>query len=50
MSAITESGRRGLARIERLFDALADPARGEHTAIAALLGYVALWTLYGAIA
>jgi len=50
MSAITESGRRGLARIERLFDALADPARGERTAIAALLGYVALWTLYGAIA
>jgi hypothetical protein len=50
MSAITESGRRGLARIERLFDALADPARGERTAIACLLGYVALWTLYGTIA
>jgi Dolichyl-phosphate-mannose-protein mannosyltransferase len=50
MSAMTQSGRGGLARIERLFDALADPARGERTAIAALLGYVALWTLYGTIA
>src|SRR5215831_4719592 len=50
MSAMTQSGRRGLARIERLFDALADPARGERTAVAVLLGYVALWTLYGAIA
>src|SRR5215468_6139054 len=50
MSAITGSGRRGLARIERLFDALADPARGERTVVAVLLGYVALWTLYGVIA
>ena len=50
MSAMTQSGRRGLARIERLFDSLADPARGERTVVAALLGYVALWTLYGAIA
>ena len=50
MSAMTQSGRRRLARIERLFDALADPARGERTAVAALLGYVALWTLYGTIA
>jgi 4-amino-4-deoxy-L-arabinose transferase-like glycosyltransferase len=50
MSAITESGRRGLALIERLLDALADPARRERTAVAVLLGYVALWTLYGAIA
>src|SRR5215813_11038668 len=50
MSAMTQSGRRGLARIERLFDALADPARCERTAVAVLLGYVALWTLYGTIA
>src|SRR5499426_3288215 len=50
MSAMTQSARRGLARIERLFDALADPARCERTAVAALLGYVALWTLYGTIA
>ena len=50
MSAMTQSGRRGLERIERLFDALADPARGERTVVAVLLGYVALWTLYGAIA
>jgi len=50
MSAMTQSGRRGLARIERLFDALADPARGERTVVAVLLAYAALWTLYGAIA
>src|SRR6516164_5149773 len=50
MSAMTQSGRRGLARIEWLFDALADPARRERTAVAVLLGYVALWTLYGTIA
>src|SRR5215813_12907075 len=50
MSAMTQSGRRGLARIERLFDALADPARRERTAVTVLLGYVALWTLYGTIA
>src|SRR5262249_33165365 len=45
MSAMTQSARRGLARIERLFDALADPARRERTAVAVILGYVALWTL-----
>src|SRR5262249_15220225 len=50
MSAMTQSGRRGLARIQRLFDALADPVRRERTAVAVLLGYVALWTLYGTIA
>src|SRR6266702_666799 len=50
MSAMTQSGRRGLTRIERLFDVLADPARGERTVVAVLLGYVALWTLYGVIA
>src|SRR5258708_31048501 len=50
MSAMMQSGRRGLARIERLFDVLADPTRGERTVVAVLLGYVALWTLYGAIA
>src|SRR5947209_9438531 len=50
MSAMTQSGHRGLARIERLFDALADPARRERTAVAVLLGYVALWTLYGTMA
>src|ERR1700757_285118 len=50
MSAMTGSGRRGLARIEPLFDALADSARRERTVLAVLLGYVVLWTLYGAIA
>src|SRR5260370_37619716 len=50
MSAMMQSGRRGLARIERLFDVLGDPTRGERTVVAVLLGSVALWPLYGAIA
>ena len=50
MSARTDAGRRGPALIERLLDALTDPARRERTAVAVLLGYVALWTLYGVIA
>ncbi len=55
---MTDAGRRGqeligrlIGRlIERLLDALTDPARRERTAAAVLLCYVALWTLYGAIA
>ena len=50
MSATTDSGRRGLALIERLLAALTDPARRERTVTAVLLGYVALWTLYGVLA
>ena len=50
MSAMTDAGRRGLAVVDRLLDALADPARRERTVVAVLLGYVALWTLYAAIA
>jgi Dolichyl-phosphate-mannose-protein mannosyltransferase len=50
MSAMTQSGRRRFAPIERLLDALADSARRERTVLAVLLGYVVLWTLYGAIA
>src|SRR5499427_2318587 len=50
MSAMTEGGRRGFVRVERLLDALADTARRERTVVVLLLGYVALWTLYGAIA
>src|SRR5262249_55695119 len=37
-------------RIERLRDAPAAPARRERTAVTVLLGYVALWTLYGTLA
>jgi len=36
--------------VERMLDALTDPARRERTAVAVLLGYVALWTLYGTLA
>ena len=50
MSAMTDAGRRGLAGMERLLDALTDPARRERTVVAVLVAYVALWTLYGVIA
>ena len=50
MSATTDSGRRGLALMERLLDSLTDPARRERSVAAALLCYVALWTLYGTLA
>jgi hypothetical protein len=36
--------------IARLRDALTDPVRCERTAVLLLLGYVALWTLYGTLA
>jgi dolichyl-phosphate-mannose-protein mannosyltransferase len=36
--------------VARLLDALTDPARRERSAVMVLLAYVALWTLYGALA
>jgi 4-amino-4-deoxy-L-arabinose transferase-like glycosyltransferase len=45
---VTQNGPTKL--IERLLDALAAPAWREHTAVTVLLGYVALWTLYGTLA
>ena len=36
--------------IERLFDALVDPARRERTMVVVLAGYFAVWSLYAAIA
>src|SRR5258705_8689515 len=50
MSAMTDAGRRGFALIERLLHALTDPARRERAAVAVILGYVAVWTLYAALA
>src|SRR5262249_40242548 len=50
MSAMTQSGRRGLARRERLFDALGAPARGERGGVAVPLAYAAVWPFYGATA
>src|SRR5215470_13003762 len=45
---------RGQQRLERLFgpllDALTDPARRDRTAAVVILGYVAVWTLYAAVA
>ncbi len=50
MSAMTDTGRRGqraaVRLTERLLDALTDPLRRERVAVLAVLGYVALWTLY----
>lgn len=39
-----------LKPIERLVDALANPARRERTALIVLAGYAAVWTLYAVIA
>jgi 4-amino-4-deoxy-L-arabinose transferase-like glycosyltransferase len=50
MSVMTDAGRRGFALVERLLAALTDPARRERTAAALVLGYVAIWTLYGVLA
>jgi 4-amino-4-deoxy-L-arabinose transferase-like glycosyltransferase len=53
MSAISGVGRgqsRVVRLVGRLFDALTDPARRERTVAAALVAYVALWTLYGILA
>jgi hypothetical protein len=36
-------------RIERLFDALVDPARREHTMLVVLASYFAIWSLYATI-
>jgi 4-amino-4-deoxy-L-arabinose transferase-like glycosyltransferase len=39
-----------LPPIERLLDALTDPARRERAVVWTLVGYCALWSLYGALA
>ena len=36
--------------VERVYDALIDPARAERTFVILLTGYVAIWSLYAAIA
>jgi len=50
MSAMTKAGDRRLHLFERLLAALADPARRDRALTAALIGYAAVWTLYGVIA
>ncbi|MBO0758313.1 MAG: glycosyltransferase family 39 protein, partial [Bradyrhizobiaceae bacterium] len=37
-------------KLERLFEALTDSTRRERTVVFVLAGYVAVWTLYGAVA
>ena len=39
-----------LAPVERLLDALMDPARRERTCLWLMLAYAAVWSLYGAVA
>lgn len=46
-TALVKSARN---RVERLFDALTDPARRERTMLAVLTGYLAIWSLYATIA
>jgi hypothetical protein len=36
--------------VERLYDALVDPARSEHVMGVLLVGYAGVWSLYGAVA
>jgi hypothetical protein len=36
--------------VERLYDALVDPARSERVMGALLVGYAAVWSLYGVVA
>ncbi len=50
MSAMTGTGRPKTQFAERILDALNNPARRERNAAGVLLVYVAVWTLYGAIA
>ena len=50
MSAITGTRLPAMRLAERLLDALNDPARRECNAAVVLIAYVALWTLYAAIA
>jgi Dolichyl-phosphate-mannose-protein mannosyltransferase len=50
MSALTVAGRHGLGLVGRLLDALTDPVRRDRTAAMVILGYVAAWTVYAAIA
>src|SRR5438128_6953508 len=50
MSAMTATSRLGRDLSERFLSALTDPARRERTVAAALLGYVALWTIYAILA
>src|SRR4051794_39737357 len=50
MSALTGAPLPATRLVERLLDALNDPARRECNAAVVLIAYVALWTLYAAIA
>ena len=50
MSAVTGGARPAPQLADRLLDALNNPARREWNVAGILLSYVALWTLYAAVA
>jgi hypothetical protein len=48
--ALPRALRAGLKFVDRLIDALVDPARRETTALILLVAYAVIWTLYGVVA
>ena len=50
MSGMTRAGHLGRGLGERFLNALTDPVRRERAVLVALLGYVALWTVYAVLA
>ena len=49
-TVVGETVQRAFSLVERLFDALTDPARSERTLLALLGGYLSAWWLYAVIA
>src|SRR5438270_13479070 len=50
MTTVADLAGAVLGPLERLAAALVDPSRRERTAVRLLIGYVAVWTLYGVLA
>lgn len=48
--ALPRALRAGFKSVDRLIDALVDPARREKTALVLLAVYAVIWTLYGVLA
>src|SRR5712691_12491596 len=50
MTTVADLAGAVLGPLDRLAAALVDPSRRERTAVRLLIGYVAVWTLYGVLA
>src|SRR5260370_34073589 len=50
MTTVADLAGAVLGPLDRLAAALVDPSRRERTAVRLLIGYVAVWTLYGGLA